>query len=265
MSFLRTSLVQFAVASASLFGCVNTESLETADSADDTGVASGEQVSRLPPNSTYYIARLDMRRCAHPMCGGVFVSAVNQTLTRCPRGSWESECYISTIDFSTFAGSVKVVPAVRDAIGYDKQTTRAVFLGTIHPSLLGFGTLRVQMAWVAIDPEPITGRFFKARDNGIVCVAAPCPIYDQQLLNRGVDMAFHGIDFQDVEAHADDSRFTAPALRSPFGLIVSGENEVVEDAGPAGAATILRASQAFIPMVPLGRIDNAVDVAPLVE
>ncbi|MBK9264584.1 MAG: hypothetical protein IPM54_32960 [Polyangiaceae bacterium] len=271
MSFLRTCLVTLALASASLFGCKSTDSFETGNSVDVDDAPDGLlQGTRLSTNSTYYIARHDTRRCAAPMCGGIFVSAVNQTTTRCPGGTWEEECYISSIDFSSFAGSTKVVPTVRDAIGYDSSTTRVVLLGTLHPTLLGFGTMRVQMAWVALDQKPITGSFFKARENGIVCVAAPCPSYDEELLNRGTITMFHGIDFRDVEPHADDSTFTGPALRSNYGLIVSGENYQVEDAGPAGDATYLLPSQVFLPMdapgrLVLGRIDNAVGVLPLAQ
>jgi hypothetical protein len=264
VSFLRISLVELALASALLLGCGNTDSFDVGDS-QESGEASDELMvaPRMPPSSTYYIARHDTRRCAFPMCGGVFVSAVNQALTRCPRGTYEEECYISTIDFSTFSLSRKTVAAVQDAIGYDQNTTRVVLLGTLHPTLLGYGTLRAEMAWVAVDSHRISGDFYEVRDSGIVCVVAPCPSFAQKFLNRGDDMLFHGLDLSDVPAHADDSTYTAPALRSVYGLIVSGENVVVEAAGPAGQALNLRASQAFIPatVVP-GRIGGFERVPP---
>jgi hypothetical protein len=248
-----------------LLGCVNTESFDVGDS-QESGEVSDELIvtTRLPPLSTYYIARLDVRRCAYPMCGGVFVSAVNQALTRCPRGTYERECYVSNVDFSMFAGPRKAIPTVQDAIGYDPGTTRVVFLGTVHPTLLGYGTLRVEMAWVATDAQPISGDFFVTHDSGIVCVAAPCPSYEQELLNRRDSMLFHGLDLSAVPAHADDSTFTSPALRSEYGLIVSGENEVVEVAGPAGQGVYLRASQAFIPvLLAPGRIGTFEPVPPV--
>ena len=264
MSFLRISLVELALASALLLGCGNTDSFDVGDS-QESGEASDELIviSRTPPSSTYYSARLDARRCAYPMCGGIFVSAVNQSLTRCPRGSNERECYVSNVDFSMFSGSRKAIAAVQDAIGYDPGTTRVVLLGTLHPTLLGYGTLRAEMAWVAVDSHRISGDFYEVRDSGIVCVVAPCPSFEQKLLNRGEDMLFHGLDLSDVPAHADDSTFTSPALRSQYGLIVSGENVIVEAAGPAGQALNLVASQAFIPalLVP-GRIDSFDRVPP---
>ena len=249
MLFLRTSLVALALASTSLLGCVYTEAIE-ADETAETESSSQAIVPGLPisTDATYYVARRDTRRCAYPTCGGYFISAVNQSVTRCARGAYARECYVSRLDFSVFDGPAEASTIVPGAMGASLATARVVLLGTVHPALLGLGILRVQMAWIALDREVITGDFYGTRNNGIVCVAAPCPSYDQELLNRGSVLPFHGFDFSAVPAHAKDSTFTSPSLNSAYGLIVSGENVIREDAGPAGPATVLEASQVFIPL-----------------
>jgi hypothetical protein len=254
VSFLRTSLVVLALASTSLLGCVS-ETIEA-----DENIRSSEQpaVGRATITGTYYVARRDTRRCAAPACGGYFVSGVNQALTRCARGAYAEECYVSRLDFSQFGGRPEGEGRVQDAMGIDLDSSRVVLLGTMHPTILGLGTLRVQMAWIALKSQPISGTFYGTWNNGVVCVVAPCPSYDQQVLNRAQVVSFHGLDFGAVPPHDTDSAYTAPALNSSYGLIVAGENVVHDDAGPGGAGTVLHASQVFIPVTVLegGRVNT---------
>ncbi len=247
MSFLRTSLATVVLASTSFLGCQGTETIETNEYGSSLRPVLGP---RIPPSpATYYLARADTRRCAFPMCGGIFVSAVNQTTTRCPQGTDEAECYISDVDFSMFEGPSDGESTVLDSMGLEFETTPVVLQGTMYPSILGFGTFRVQMAWIAKNALPITGSFYGTRFNGVVCVVAPCPSYDQELLNRGNVASFHGFDFTAVPPHGEDSTFTGPALYSPYGLIVAGENFIDDEAGPGGPGTFLKASQVFIPVM----------------
>lgn len=246
MSFLRTSLVALVFASISILGCGATEDIEI-DATD--GLSQPIHITRTPAAATYYIVRRDTRRCAFPLCGGFFVSAVNQTVTQCPRGPYARECYVSRLDYSLFGGPEDARVQVDDALGLDLQSTRVVFLGTMQPAILGSGALRVQKAWLALNTHEISGDFYNTRVNDLVCVAAPCPSYDQELLNRRQVLSFHGFDFDAVPEHATDGTYTTPALNSFEGLIVAGENVRVENAGPAGAGTFLKTSQVFIPVV----------------
>src|ERR1044072_6152285 len=54
-------------------------------------------------NSTFYLLRPDLRRCASPMCGGYFVRRVNSVLTRCANGRQLSERYVARIDWRGMA------------------------------------------------------------------------------------------------------------------------------------------------------------------
>lgn len=247
MSFLRTSLVTSVLALTSFLGCDGTETIKTNANSSLMRALRGP---RMPPDrATYYLARLDTRLCERPACGGIFVSALNQTTTRCPQGTDEEECYVSDIDYSMFDGPADSESAVKDALGPNLETTRVVLQGTMLPAILGFGTFRVNRAWIALNTQPISGEFFGTRFNGVVCVVAPCPSYDQELLNRGTVASFHGFDFTDVPPHDEDSTYTGPALYSSYGLIVAGINIIDEEAGPAGPATNLKASQVFIPVM----------------
>lgn len=259
MLFLRTSLVTLALASTLFAGC---KLPQTNKSDQARGSLPGVQANPPAMVSTYFIARRDTRRCAFPTCGGVFVAAVNQAVTRCARGSYAKECYVPTLDYSSFEASVDAEPLVKGGLDINYETTRVVLLGTLQPTIQGLGTMRVQMAWIATEPHQITGEFFSAHVNGIVCIAAPCPSYDQELLNRGRVQPFHGFDLDAVPEHASDGTYTNPALQSNEGLVVAGENVIEEAAGPAGQGTFLKASQVFIPASVLGRNVAPVDEPP---
>ncbi len=77
---------------------------------------------------TYYvITRRDTRRCAAPACGGLWMRRVNQPDTKCADGSWRTECYVATIDWSRAGFSDS------DAAGADAaaQALRAVVRGKL--------------------------------------------------------------------------------------------------------------------------------------
>lgn len=245
MSFLRTSLVTFVLLSISSFGCTSPETIEAGEAY---GPMRGLRLGRVAQLPTYYMARIDPRRCAAPACSGISISAANQKITQCGRGSYAGECPISDFDFSSFDDPSDVETSVRAAMGEDLETTRVVFLGTMVPRGFGETILKVQMAWLALDERVNTGEFYAVRFNGVVCVAAPCPSYDQELLNRGEGQLFHGFDFGALPMHANDSSFTTPALYSDYGLVISGENITKDDVGPAGQGTYLKASQVFVPL-----------------
>src|SRR5215207_155196 len=53
----------------------------------------------LASTSSFYTFRRDVRRCASPRCGGLFVNLVNQSRTRCADNRFRNECYVGTIDW----------------------------------------------------------------------------------------------------------------------------------------------------------------------
>jgi hypothetical protein len=200
----------------------------------------------LSPTATTYLARVDLRRCARPLCGGYFVSAVNQATTRCADGSVARECYVADLDLSKLRVGVASQRLLRDAIGPSASQTRAVLFGDIVAG--GYGKLLVRGAWIAPEAAPITGAFYRIWFNGTVCVAAPCPSYNAELQNLGKVQAIHDVDVKDAPGTEQDHMLTGNALFSRYGLIVAGQLETVPNAGPAGPGVTARASQYFLPI-----------------
>lgn len=243
MSLHRTLAVATLASLSPFFvGCIGAEARsgpeETAERGDAVTVA------------TYYTARRDARECASPECGGYFISAVNQDKTLCADGILADECYVSDFQYASLLLTSGSEGRVVDAIGWRHESTRAVLLGDLVEGQTGQpGTLFVRFAWIADKTAEIDGSYFRAWFNGIYCIAAPCPSFDQEFLNTGAVRSFHGVELKEVPG-ADESDYQGnTALFSSLGLIVAGKNVRVENAGPAGPGVFLEARQAFIPIL----------------
>ncbi len=239
------TLFALSLACVPLFaGCLGSDVSEAPEAMDAT-----EETADDISFATYYTARQDLRRCAYPLCGGIFVSAVNQDKTVCADGTVAEECYVADIQVSSILRLTGVEGRIREAIGIRRESTRAVLFGDLHTGARGFGSLALRFAWLALEPTDLRGSFYRVTHNGIVCVAAPCPSFDQEYLNTGAARTFHDVVLHEVPGAGRDDFESGPAMFSSLGLIVTGQNVLVEDAGPAGAGIFLQANQAFFPVL----------------
>ena len=58
-----------------------------------------EEAAGFDPHG-YYLARQDYRKCSAPLCGGIYLKAINGKALQCLNGSRQRECYIGTPDWS---------------------------------------------------------------------------------------------------------------------------------------------------------------------
>lgn len=170
---MRNILLLVALAASTSLACVATADREE----DDGSVDENEGAVSATSTSTYFQVRHDMRKCMSPMCGGWFVSRVNQSTTKCADGKWAKECYVAEIDWSS-AGLVQ-----DDAAG----ATTLIFRGSIgsktYDSLGSFGVLKATEVWSSPIIEATTGSFYRVTDSGIRCVRAPCLNMQSDRLN----------------------------------------------------------------------------------
>ena len=76
---------------SSLASCAPVDDADPTESGADEVRAASSQYVRL---------RHDARRCVSPLCGGYWVSRVNQPTTRCADGTWQRECYVADADWT---------------------------------------------------------------------------------------------------------------------------------------------------------------------
>jgi hypothetical protein len=182
--------------------------------------------------SAFYTFRRDVRRCAAPRCGGYFIKAVNQSRTRCANNRYQSECYVANIEWGGQA---------------EPENGRALLRGTLRPGGNRWGrlgVLRVSEVWEAASANRPSGIFFRVRDRGIRCIAAPCPTHHEVRLNSTTSRNVAGVDLAGAGAPENTLSEASTAMTSAEGILVSGSHAPVT--GPAGRSQMLKATQFYL-------------------
>jgi uncharacterized protein DUF6748 len=192
----------------------------------------------LASTSTFYTIRRDVRRCASPMCGGYFIKLVNQTRMRCANGRYMNECYVATIEWNGQPEPQKDGALVRGSL-----STRGDRRGK-------FGVLRAREVWLPASEKQPSGTYFRVRDRGVRCIAAPCETHHEAKLNTSVSRNVAGVDLSDAGAPENVVSEANTAMTAPEGVIVAGVHRRVT--GPAGRSQMLKATQFYLRAKPGG-------------
>ena len=213
---LRSSLLLMILACLAFAPAAVTNSLETTAAPDS-----------LASTSSFYSFRHDLRKCASPRCGGFFVKLVNQSRTRCADNRMQPECYVANIEWG----------------GQSEPDDRALLRGTMRRQGQ-FGELRVSEVWKSASDNKPSGIFFRVRDRGVRCIAAPCPTHHEARLNSGASRNIAGVDLSGAGAADNVLSEATAAMTSTNGILVSGDHSPVT--GPAGRSQLLKATQFYL-------------------
>jgi hypothetical protein len=242
----------FVVGLVSVFGLTAceangpTESEELSGSDERTEEAA-QEIGGDGASTYYVVTRPDYRKCAYPMCGGVFVKRVNQAKTKCAGGGNASECHAVDVDLS--------------AVGLD-DVSAADFAGAFHQSQglvrgelkvvvneygLSVKTLVVSEAWRAAGEAAPTGTFYGVTGNGVKCFTWPCPSLTEEKLNTSTVRSIHDLD---LSATGADDAETSAAYGALYdgGILVAGTHQSV--AGPGGTGTRLLGNALYLRVEP---------------
>src|SRR5689334_7151600 len=107
-----------------------------------------------------------------------------------------------------------------------------------------FGVLRVTEVWQAASASGPSGTFFRVRDRGIKCIAAPCPTHHEAKLNTTQSREIAGVDLSGAGAPENLLSEATQAMTSTDGILVSGDLAPVR--GPAGRSVTLKATQFYL-------------------
>ena len=188
--------------------------------------------------SSFYMIRRDLRRCASPMCGGYFIKLVNQSRTRCANGRYMNECYVATIEWNGQPETDKDGTLVRGRL-----STRGDRRGK-------YGVLLATEVWLAAGDKQASGTFFRVRDRGLRCIAAPCETHHEAKLNSRVSRNIAGVDLSGAGASENAISDATTAMTSSERVIVAGTHSRVT--GPAGRSQMLKATQFYLRAKPGG-------------
>ena len=207
-----------------------------ADSADEAAL---DGKADAPDGAyTYFAIARDFRRCASPYCSGWWLDRVNRTTTTCANGSTAERCYTPELDWSESgldAGQQAKLLARAEKLGGEFALVRGRFakknLTTPVPSL---GRFIITEAWVAEGENAPSGVFARVTQNGIRCIAAPCPSLTEKGLNTAntaniadLDFAPSGLTDRQVDGFIE--QYTAPG-----GIIIAGDRYTFSISGRSG-------------------------------
>jgi hypothetical protein len=183
-----------------------------------------------------------------------------------------SECYIASIDWSGIAEAeiMKTSDPKRKT-----EDPNAVFTLTEyfvdHAKLNGallrgsivskgnrngrYGALEVSEIWIPADDDKPYGDFYRVRDLGIRCIAAPCLTHEEGKLNASSVQKIAGVDLNEAGVGEAPLTQARTAITSSSGIIVAGGHSTVS--GPAGRALMLKASQFYLRQEPVQRSEEA--------
>ncbi len=215
------------------------------------GEASTEaQAESLASLSTYFIVtRQDFRKCAWPLCGGVYVKRVNRKKTLCADGTLAEECYITETNLKTIGLDSDSAYAFTSTFNAGHALVRGHIVEVDDPNVaFPIPTLVGSEAWAGVtEVDDPAGKFRRVDSTGLECVTYPCPVFHEAFLNHffqrdiaEVDLANSGATNAQVAdgfAELDES-----------GLLVVGTKYSVS--GPGGTMPAVSANEFYSRVVP---------------
>jgi hypothetical protein len=194
----------------------------------------------------YYTARQDFRRCASPMCGGIFIKSVNQRFTRCADGMLRDECYIGTTNWNGLG--FDPFYAIDDISPFTPILLQGSVISRVHNGLGDFGEfIAIEAYRPATDNQP-QGVFAALINNGIVCITTPCFSIDEYILNTSRIHGISGYDLNPVGASEEDLTVADSLFSENSPLIVAGYNS--RQAELYGLGVNFIANQLYLPIRP---------------
>jgi hypothetical protein len=175
------------------------------------------------------------------MCGGEFLTRVNRSTTVCHDGKAADSCYTPELDFSESGLSEEAQFKLRatSAQGVFEGAPRALVRGrfakknftTPSPEM---GRFIVTEVWLPQGPNAADGVFARLQDNGLRCIAAPCPSTSEKGLNTSRSAAISDIDFSVSGIDEEAVGELVNEMFQPHGLIIAGDRFNVKIDGRKG-------------------------------
>lgn len=252
-AFTVPSLLCFlATASVALVsGCAADTSSEPANGDSEEVGASEDAITGAPSNFGYFVVtHRDLRKCASPMCGGFFVKRANQAKTTCADGSQQAECYVSAITYAGIGLSAREEDELRGAV----ESGKAVIKAATYKKKFGgqtLGTLKANEGWVGVTGSPAEGTFYRAADNGIRCITAPCPSTTAFELNGHDDHNVVRVNLAStpIPASAESIDRASQALGTKEGVLVAGSVALPKCVPGSNCGPLLIAQEFFVRVI----------------
>ncbi|HSX51616.1 MAG TPA: DUF6748 domain-containing protein [Cellvibrio sp.] len=193
--------------------------------------ANAQKIIGPEPTGTTYIVKPDYRKCAFPMCGGWFLTPVNQYSLQLQT---EDEAYqsaallpnsihVAYINYKRLGLTEKEIAELNNAI----QSEQALLRGAVISSPVSGNvitrtkTLVANGAWIGANKNTPVGPYLKISSTGIVCITTPCPYFNAALINSDYTTQFHALSFEKAALDREQEAQAWQAV-STDGLVITG-------------------------------------------
>lgn len=252
MNFKRVSFVLAAcfASFSTLAGCAADTSSEPGEEDSEVVETGEDAITGAPSNFGYFVVtRRDQRRCLSPVCGGYFVKRVNQATTRCGDGTLQAECYVSAIQLGRTGLSALEQEQLLGAAAEGRAVLKAA---TYKKSFNGtpIGLLKASEGWLGATGSAPAGSFYRAADNGIRCIKAPCPSTTAYRLNGRDDHNVINVLLENTAKPASPESLdrARQAIGTREGVLVAGSVAIPRCLPNASCGPLLLAQEFFIRM-----------------
>ena len=196
------------------------------------------------PTGTTYTVKPDYRKCAFPMCGGWFLTPVNQYSVQLQTEdeAYESAAllpnsiYIAYINYKRMGLTEKQIAELDSAI----HSEQALLRGTVINSPISgrvttrSKTLVANGAWVGANKNTPVGPYLKISSTGIFCITTPCPYFKADLLNTRFSTEIHDLSFEKAMLDREQEARAWQAV-STDGLVMTATTYPVTGFDPSGS------------------------------
>jgi hypothetical protein len=235
------NLIAGLVLLAPIAACAPESTVGTVE-ADDTEEAA------VSGDTVYVVTRQDFRKCAFPMCGGVYVKAVNKAKTTCLDGTKQEECYVADFDMAALGLGETQAADVRAAITAGQVLLSGSIVEVTDVAPVPYAAVKVMKAFSASTGSEVTGSYYTLAPNGITCIKAPCPSLDARKLNSTSVKQVTDVDFSALGVSAEqESAFLTTIFEK--NLVVSGK--LVTKTTSIGKQKIFHVSEVFSTVEPV--------------
>lgn len=183
------------------------------------------------PTGTTYIVKPDYRKCAFPMCGGWFLTPVNQYSLQLQTEdeAYQSDAllpnsiYVAYINYKRLGLTEKQIVEFERAI----HNEQALLRGNVATSpgttklITRSKTLVANGAWVSANKNLPVGPYLKITSTGIVCITTPCPYFKAALINTGYSRDIHDLSLEKAALDREQEAQAWQAI-STEGLVITG-------------------------------------------
>jgi hypothetical protein len=199
---------------------------------------------------TTYSIKPDLRKCAFPLCGGWFLTPVNQysLLPQTDDEAYQSSLllpnsiYVAYINYKRLGLTERQIAEFQTYASTSQALLSGNIITTPNPSSFVTNTLIANGAWTAANKTEAMGPYLKVTSSGIVCITTPCSYFVANVINSNYNFNFDELNLAKAELTREQEAQAWRAVASK-GLVMTGVKYASQ--GQVGAGLGISATKVF--------------------